>query len=176
MRGLIDAHRLHTVCESASCPNVGECWGRGTATLMILGDGKAALAAYAKARDLAGGPEDSRRILRKVGAMRSAMTMLGTGDKVRVLEQLREWEMQGPTERYTGLHRIAKAQALILREESHLAVIDLSALLAGNPESEYADQALALLADIARAAGREKEADAYLERLRTDYPWSPLAR
>jgi lipoic acid synthetase len=34
MRGL----RLHTVCEEALCPNVGECWGRGTATFMILGD------------------------------------------------------------------------------------------------------------------------------------------
>jgi lipoic acid synthetase len=29
---------LHTVCESARCPNIGECWGRGTATFMILGD------------------------------------------------------------------------------------------------------------------------------------------
>jgi lipoyl synthase len=31
-------HRLHTVCEEARCPNVGECWNRGTATFMILGD------------------------------------------------------------------------------------------------------------------------------------------
>lgn len=37
MRQLVDTHRLHTVCESASCPNIGECWGRGTATFMILG-------------------------------------------------------------------------------------------------------------------------------------------
>ena len=29
---------LHTVCESARCPNIGECWGAGTATFMILGD------------------------------------------------------------------------------------------------------------------------------------------
>ena len=29
---------LHTVCEEARCPNVGECWGEGTATLMILGE------------------------------------------------------------------------------------------------------------------------------------------
>ena len=38
LRELITAHRLHTVCESAQCPNMGECWGRGTATIMILGD------------------------------------------------------------------------------------------------------------------------------------------
>ncbi|HEX7009638.1 MAG TPA: lipoyl synthase, partial [Phycisphaeraceae bacterium] len=38
LRSIIDEHSLHTVCESAKCPNMGECWGRGTATLMILGD------------------------------------------------------------------------------------------------------------------------------------------
>ncbi|MFP4225066.1 MAG: lipoyl synthase [Phycisphaeraceae bacterium] len=38
LRELIDRHQLHTVCESAKCPNMGECWGRGTATIMILGD------------------------------------------------------------------------------------------------------------------------------------------
>ncbi|MFK7759123.1 MAG: lipoyl synthase [Phycisphaerales bacterium] len=34
----IDAHKLHTVCEEAACPNMGECWARGIATIMILGD------------------------------------------------------------------------------------------------------------------------------------------
>ena len=38
LRAIIDEHALHTVCESAKCPNMGECWSRGTATLMILGD------------------------------------------------------------------------------------------------------------------------------------------
>ncbi len=38
LRGIMDEHGLHTVCESAKCPNLGECWSRGTATLMILGD------------------------------------------------------------------------------------------------------------------------------------------
>lgn len=38
LRTTIDKHKLHTVCESAKCPNMGECWGRGTATVMILGD------------------------------------------------------------------------------------------------------------------------------------------
>jgi lipoic acid synthetase len=35
---LIDEQQLHTVCQEAACPNVGECWERGTATFMILGD------------------------------------------------------------------------------------------------------------------------------------------
>ena len=38
LKNLIDSHRLHTVCQSAKCPNMGECWNAGTATLMILGD------------------------------------------------------------------------------------------------------------------------------------------
>ncbi|MDW8046346.1 MAG: lipoyl synthase [Chloroflexota bacterium] len=38
VRELMRAKALHTVCEEARCPNIGECWGRGTATFMILGD------------------------------------------------------------------------------------------------------------------------------------------
>ena len=38
VREIIDTHQLHTVCESARCPNMGECWGAGTATFMILGN------------------------------------------------------------------------------------------------------------------------------------------
>jgi lipoic acid synthetase len=38
LKGLIRGRRLHTVCEEAHCPNVGECWEAGTATFMILGD------------------------------------------------------------------------------------------------------------------------------------------
>lgn len=38
LRTIVDEHRLHTVCESAKCPNMGECWSQGTVTLMILGD------------------------------------------------------------------------------------------------------------------------------------------
>ena len=37
-RDLVEKYKLHTVCESAKCPNLGECWERGTATMMILGD------------------------------------------------------------------------------------------------------------------------------------------
>jgi len=38
VRKLVDDHQLHTVCQSAQCPNLGECWSRGTATVMILGN------------------------------------------------------------------------------------------------------------------------------------------
>jgi lipoic acid synthetase len=38
VRGLVDEYKLHTICQSGNCPNMGECWGAGTATFMILGN------------------------------------------------------------------------------------------------------------------------------------------
>ncbi len=38
MRATMENYNLHTVCQEASCPNIGDCWSRGTATIMILGD------------------------------------------------------------------------------------------------------------------------------------------
>jgi lipoic acid synthetase len=38
VRGVTKSHNLHTICESGNCPNMGECWGAGTATFMILGN------------------------------------------------------------------------------------------------------------------------------------------
>jgi len=38
IRGVTKSHDLHTICESGNCPNMGECWGAGTATFMILGN------------------------------------------------------------------------------------------------------------------------------------------
>ena len=38
LRGLVDKYNLNTICTSGSCPNMGECWGEGTATFMILGN------------------------------------------------------------------------------------------------------------------------------------------
>jgi lipoyl synthase len=38
LRALVDEHKLHTICQSGNCPNMGECWGAGTATFMILGN------------------------------------------------------------------------------------------------------------------------------------------
>lgn len=38
VRNVVDTNKLHTICESGNCPNMGECWGEGTATFMILGN------------------------------------------------------------------------------------------------------------------------------------------
>ncbi len=38
VREIVGEHKLHTICQSGNCPNMGECWGAGTATFMILGN------------------------------------------------------------------------------------------------------------------------------------------
>ena len=38
VRNLVDKYKLNTICQSGNCPNMGECWGAGTATFMILGN------------------------------------------------------------------------------------------------------------------------------------------
>ena len=38
VRSIVSEHKLHTICQSGNCPNMGECWGAGTATFMILGN------------------------------------------------------------------------------------------------------------------------------------------
>ena len=38
VKNLTKTNKLHTICESGNCPNMGECWGNGTATFMILGN------------------------------------------------------------------------------------------------------------------------------------------
>ncbi len=38
VKNIVEEHKLHTICQSGKCPNMAECWGRGTATFMILGD------------------------------------------------------------------------------------------------------------------------------------------
>jgi len=38
VKGIVEQHQLHTICQSGNCPNMGECWSKGTATFMISGD------------------------------------------------------------------------------------------------------------------------------------------
>ena len=47
VKSLVKGNSLHTICESGHCPNIGECWGEGTATFMILGNICAFTAQYA---------------------------------------------------------------------------------------------------------------------------------
>ena len=66
---VVEANGLHTVCHSAHCPNIAECWGRGTATLMLLGNvctRSCGFCAVASGRPGAFDPDEPRRVARAV--------------------------------------------------------------------------------------------------------------
>jgi lipoic acid synthetase len=72
LKGLIDRLRLHTVCESAACPNVGECWNHRTATFMILGNvctRRCGFCAVEKGAPLPVDYDEPRRVAEAVEAM-----------------------------------------------------------------------------------------------------------
>ena len=73
LRGLMRELDLHTVCEEAHCPNVGECWNRGTATFMILGDVCTRACGFCAVKTglpgLTPDPEEPRRVADAVARM-----------------------------------------------------------------------------------------------------------
>jgi lipoic acid synthetase len=72
LKGIIDQHRLHTVCQEATCPNIGECWSRGTATIMILGDTCTRSCGFCNVktgRPLAVDPDEPRRVAESLALM-----------------------------------------------------------------------------------------------------------
>lgn len=72
VRSLVDKHKLHTICESGNCPNMGECWGAGTATFMILGNictRSCSFCAVATGRPLAVDLEEPERVATSVQLM-----------------------------------------------------------------------------------------------------------
>lgn len=71
-QAVLRAHRLHTVCEEAACPNIGECWGRRHATVMILGDTCTRACAFCNVRTGRPGPVDPsepRRVGEAIAAL-----------------------------------------------------------------------------------------------------------
>ncbi len=72
VRGLVDKYKLHTICESGNCPNMGECWGAGTATFMILGNictRSCGFCAVATGRPLPADPNEPMRVAESVKLM-----------------------------------------------------------------------------------------------------------
>lgn len=72
LKALIDGLKLHTVCESAACPNVGDCWNRRTATFMILGNvctRRCGFCAVEKGAPLEVDYDEPRRVAEAVAAM-----------------------------------------------------------------------------------------------------------
>jgi len=84
VRSLVDEHRLHTICESGNCPNMGECWGAGTATFMILGNictRSCSFCAVATGRHLPVDPGEPDRVARSVKLMQVKHCVITSVDR-----------------------------------------------------------------------------------------------
>ncbi len=72
VRSIVDEQKLHTICESGNCPNMGECWGEGTATFMILGNvctRSCSFCAVATGRPNEYDEDEPRRVAEAIAAM-----------------------------------------------------------------------------------------------------------
>jgi lipoic acid synthetase len=84
VRGLVDEHKLHTICESGNCPNMGECWGAGTATFMILGNictRSCSFCAVATGRPLAVDTDEPNRVANSVKLMQVKHCVITSVDR-----------------------------------------------------------------------------------------------
>ena len=84
VRGLVDKYKLHTICESGHCPNMGECWGAGTATFMILGNictRSCGFCNVATGRPLSVDWEEPERVARSVKLMKIKHAVLTSVDR-----------------------------------------------------------------------------------------------
>jgi lipoic acid synthetase len=84
VRKLVDTHKLHTICESGNCPNMGECWGAGTATFMILGNictRSCGFCAVATGRPLAVDTNEPARVAESVSLMKVKHCVITSVDR-----------------------------------------------------------------------------------------------
>ena len=84
VRELVSDHKLHTICESGNCPNMGECWGAGTATFMILGNTctrSCGFCAVATGKPEAADPFEPVRVARSVELMKVKHAVITSVDR-----------------------------------------------------------------------------------------------
>lgn len=84
VRKLVSNHKLHTICESGNCPNMGECWGAGTATFMILGNictRSCGFCAVATGKPLAVDWAEPERVARSVKLMQVKHAVITSVDR-----------------------------------------------------------------------------------------------
>ncbi|MCC6185744.1 MAG: lipoyl synthase [Chitinophagaceae bacterium] len=84
VRGVVDDHKLHTICESGNCPNMGECWGAGTATFMILGNictRSCGFCAVATGRPLAPDFDEPQRVAEAIYLMKVKHAVITSVDR-----------------------------------------------------------------------------------------------
>ncbi len=86
IKDIVNKHKLHTICTSGQCPNMNDCWGRGTATLMILGDictRSCKFCAVTTGKPLAADPEEPMRVaesVKKMGIRHCVLTSVDRDD------------------------------------------------------------------------------------------------
>jgi lipoyl synthase len=84
VRNVVDNHKLHTICESGNCPNMGECWGEGTATFMILGNictRSCGFCAVATGKPLEADPFEPARVARSIQLMKVKHAVITSVDR-----------------------------------------------------------------------------------------------
>ena len=84
IKNTLREHKLHTVCEEASCPNIGECFGKGTATFMILGDictRRCPFCDVAHGRPLAPDPEEPRHLAETIAMLKLSYVVITSVDR-----------------------------------------------------------------------------------------------
>ena len=84
IKRILREHRLHTVCEEASCPNIGECFGKGTATFMILGDlctRRCPFCDVAHGKPLAPDAEEPLNLARTIAALKLKYVVITSVDR-----------------------------------------------------------------------------------------------
>ena len=84
IKRILREHRLHTVCEEATCPNIGECFGKGTATFMILGDlctRRCPFCDVAHGRPLPPDAEEPANLARTIAALRLRYVVITSVDR-----------------------------------------------------------------------------------------------
>jgi lipoic acid synthetase len=84
IKKILREHRLHTVCEEASCPNIGECFGKGTATFMILGDlctRRCPFCDVAHGKPLAPDTEEPLNLARTIAALKLKYVVITSVDR-----------------------------------------------------------------------------------------------
>ncbi|MBM3357913.1 MAG: lipoyl synthase [Betaproteobacteria bacterium] len=84
IKQILREHRLHTVCEEASCPNIGECFGKGTATFMILGDlctRRCPFCDVAHGKPLPPDPEEPVNLARTIAALKLRYVVITSVDR-----------------------------------------------------------------------------------------------
>jgi len=84
VRSLVDEHKLHTICESGNCPNMGECWGEGTATFMILGNictRSCGFCAVATGKPLEADPFEPAKVAQSVKLMKVKHAVITSVDR-----------------------------------------------------------------------------------------------